>query len=227
MSAVATGYCYGCKVDKPLTDFGTVNGRKRSQCKACLNAYRRDYYRRSPQKLADVRMRNLARYGLTPEDYDRKHAEQSGLCAICGTPETAVSKLGEPRMLSVDHNHQTGAVRDLLCGACNFMVGFLEKNPVDPHLFVAYLDRHRGYPGRVSPTGSELKAGNPIPFTPAELVAAGMPAGTVPTAARVNQLLAELRAANPDGKLPPHVQSRLDAIAAGQAPETADAWRSA
>lgn len=134
--------CRDCLETKPLSEFGILNGQPRPRCKPCLNAKRRAEYRTSPSRMAAVRRQNLARYGLTPEEYDRKHAEQNGLCAICGKPETSTGKHGEPRMLSVDHNHETGAVRDLLCGPCNFMVGFLEKNPVDPHLFVAYLDRH-------------------------------------------------------------------------------------
>lgn len=140
---MTTSYCHGCKTDKPLADFGTINGRPRPRCKPCHNTYRRAHYRQSPRVLADVRMRNLARYGLTPEDYDRKHTEQGGVCAICGRPETSTSKHGLTRLLAVDHDHQTGAIRDLLCASCNLVVGHLEKNPVDPHRFTEYLDRHR------------------------------------------------------------------------------------
>lgn len=49
---------------------------------------------------------------------------QDGLCAICGRPETTRScASGEPRRLSVDHDHVTGQVRGLLCHGCNVAIG--------------------------------------------------------------------------------------------------------
>ncbi len=142
MSDVAMGYCFGCKVDKPLSEFGTVNGRKRPRCKACTNIARRTAYQSGSSGLTAVRRQNLARYGLTLQDYERMVAEQGGLCAICRQPERRVIN-GKVAALSVDHDHRTGAVRQLLCSTCNFVIGHIESNPVDPHLLVAYLDRHR------------------------------------------------------------------------------------
>ena len=48
--------------------------------------------------------------------------KQNGVCAICGNPETATSH-GTIRRLSVDHDHETGEVRGLLCSKCNFALG--------------------------------------------------------------------------------------------------------
>lgn len=66
-------------------------------------------------------------------------------------------------------------------------------------------------------------AGDPIPFTPAELrdILDGAPSGAVITAALVNDALDRLRAADPEGKLPPHIQARIDA---GQSADVAAAW---
>lgn len=69
-----------------------------------------------------------------------------------------------------------------------------------------------------------LKAGHPIPFTPRELLDAGFTPGTRPTADSVNALLDRLRAEG-EGRLPPHIQARLDAIARGERPDSQDAWR--
>lgn len=63
----------------------------------------------------------LARtYGLTVQDYDQMLSSQSGRCPICGKPPE--------KRLVVDHSHETGAVRGLLCGHCNTAIGFLRDD---------------------------------------------------------------------------------------------------
>lgn len=64
-------------------------------------------------------------------------------------------------------------------------------------------------------------AGDRIPFTLAELVDLLQP-GTVITASLLNDALDRLRAADPDGKLPAHIQARIDA---GQSEDVAAEWR--
>jgi hypothetical protein len=58
-------------------------------------------------------------YGLTIEDFEKMLADQGGTCAIC----SGTQKHG--RMLAVDHNHDTGKVRGLLCDDCNRGIGML------------------------------------------------------------------------------------------------------
>ena len=64
----------------------------------------------------------MARYGITPEDYERMSKEQGGVCKICGNPPQPGK-----RYLDVDHSHDTGKVRGLLCGACNKRLAPLEN----------------------------------------------------------------------------------------------------
>lgn len=64
------------------------------------------------------RVQQLRQYGLTCDQYDAMFAEQDGLCAICGQPERALER-GRIRKLAVDHDHETGRVRGLLCYSCN------------------------------------------------------------------------------------------------------------
>ena len=60
------------------------------------------------------------RYGLTPEDCERMLAEQDGVCPIC-------KRSGDtPKWWHVDHNHETGEVRGLLCSRCNRTIGAFE-----------------------------------------------------------------------------------------------------
>jgi hypothetical protein len=55
--------------------------------------------------------------------------KQGGVCAICSQPErTADGLSGKPKDLAVDHDHATGAVRALLCSACNTAIGLFNDD---------------------------------------------------------------------------------------------------
>lgn len=83
----------------------------------------RDWYRQNKSK---VNVRNvLSRYGLSACAYTRMRIEQMDLCAICGQPETVRGNHGEVKRLSVDHCHETGRIRGLLCNNCNRGIGLL------------------------------------------------------------------------------------------------------
>ena len=62
-----------------------------------------------------------ATYNMTPEQYEIMLVQQGGVCAIC----INVCKSGQK--LCIDHNHETGQIRALLCKSCNFRVGHIEK----------------------------------------------------------------------------------------------------
>lgn len=67
------------------------------------------------------RMKKLETYGLTPDDYDEMLRNQNGLCAIC-------NKSATDKALAVDHCHETGRVRGLLCFICNFGLTWFSEN---------------------------------------------------------------------------------------------------
>lgn len=60
-------------------------------------------------------------YGITPEEVLDKLNRQSGNCAIC---DVSIVDYWH-----VDHNHNTGQVRDLLCNRCNLMIGMADEDP--------------------------------------------------------------------------------------------------
>jgi hypothetical protein len=76
-------------------------------------------------------------YGLSIDDYNRLLAEQDGLCAICLQSEVALNANGVPRSMSVDHNHNTGKVRGLLCHNCNRKLGWYEREMFGIHSYLA------------------------------------------------------------------------------------------
>jgi hypothetical protein len=72
-------------------------------------------------------------YGLTGEKYWELYEFQGGVCAICKRAK------GIRRRLAVDHDHKTGAVRGLLCGTCNKILGHLRDDPDLAAGIAAYL----------------------------------------------------------------------------------------
>lgn len=116
--------CRKCEAEKPLTDFyprGDGKGRDghQSHCRACVIEANNN----SPGKPFQDWKRNLkVKYGITPCQYSEMYAAQRGCCAICGSTETGVA--GQ-RTLSVDHCHDTGVIRGLLCMPCNTSIGRL------------------------------------------------------------------------------------------------------
>ncbi len=73
------------------------------------------------------------KYGLTPAEYDRLFSDQSGKCAICD--ETPMTKKGPV----VDHGHETGKVRGILCQRCNTAIGMLRDDPMLLRKAATYL----------------------------------------------------------------------------------------
>lgn len=83
-----------------------------------------------------------SKYGLTVAQYDQLMAEQGGRCAICGTSGPDAARWGK---LVVDHDHETGEVRGLLCSNCNCAIGLLGDSPEVLRSAAEYLVR-RGSP---------------------------------------------------------------------------------
>lgn len=80
------------------------------------------------------------KYGISLAEYDQLLAEQNNGCAICAkTPEQ------NGRRLAVDHNHETGEVRGLLCSPCNQGIGLLQDNPAVVSKAAAYLMERGNY----------------------------------------------------------------------------------
>lgn len=67
------------------------------------------------------------KFGLDQSEYAKLFEDQKGVCAICENPETA-KRNGVVRALAVDHCHDTGKVRGLLCSNCNTALGKFKDN---------------------------------------------------------------------------------------------------
>lgn len=88
----------------------------------------------------------IKRYGgMLLSEYQAMFVAQQGVCAVCSLPETAMKKM-QSSWLSVDHNHATGAVRGLLCHACNMAIGAFKDDAALLRKAADYLDHHAAHP---------------------------------------------------------------------------------
>ena len=84
-------------------------GWKQRRCKKCV-----------PSKAAYQR---AVRYVLSQPAFETMLKRQDNRCALCKTELHNEHING----LHVDHDHETGKVRGLLCGECNHGVGHIER----------------------------------------------------------------------------------------------------
>lgn len=87
----------------------------------------------------------LKKYGLTHDTYMDMYEAQDGVCYICKEKQEPIRWKGKDarQYLCVDHDHETGSVRKLLCNRCNFVVGAMEKTPALFEKYVDYVHEHK------------------------------------------------------------------------------------
>lgn len=82
--------------------------------------------------------------GITGSILDEMFAKQGGKCAIC-TNEISITRNADTSIHAhVDHDEDTGIVRDLLCGNCNRGIGLFKHEPDRLVRAAEYIARHRG-----------------------------------------------------------------------------------
>lgn len=145
VAAPTAKVCNRCQAARPHDEFhrrARARDGLSSHCKACATVAVRQYRAALPKERRSVRYekpelllaRQLKQYKLTVEEYEHRVARQHGRCAICGLSN------GSKRLV-VDHDHRTGAVRGLLCTACNLGVGNLKDSKELLASAITYLER--------------------------------------------------------------------------------------
>lgn len=92
-----------------------------------------------------ARDRDLRRaYGVSYEDVCRMYSEQEGRCKICEIVMTSVDPSIKRSLLTphVDHDHESGKVRGLLCGQCNVGLGNFKEDATVLSKAITYLNSH-------------------------------------------------------------------------------------
>lgn len=141
-------YCSGCDQNLEFSAFGKDKYRKdglTTRCKKCRNKKNREYMKRnpemrkkhnrqnrqkrkefysSPEGILSSRNSHLKKYGMSHDDYVIMLEKQNGVCCICKRHRIASNK----GHMVVDHCHETGKVRGILCNWCNRGLGLFEDN---------------------------------------------------------------------------------------------------
>lgn len=111
--------CNICAEVKPFSEFSrlarSADGR-RAECSECRNKHRRV---------------------IRSVDYDALFVAQRGRCAICGVDATTYGK-----RFSVDHYHDDGEARALLCLYCNTIIGMADESTDILEAAIGYLKHH-------------------------------------------------------------------------------------
>lgn len=154
--------CSRCYLEKDLTEYHVDNRSKdgrRIVCKTCIKKHDQLYYQNNLEKkrmqATEYRKSERGRrvrkehyqknkeakrlyciektYGLNSEDYTQMLNKQNGQCLICNDSEN------NGRNLCVDHCHNTGRVRGLLCDKCNLSIGLLRDDAIRVKKLFEYL----------------------------------------------------------------------------------------
>lgn len=177
--------CNRCGVEKPLHAFSLHSKGKFGRhptCNACRNAEGRARYQDNREAIL-LRQRGRQRryykshelkrkYGITKEEYERRLEAQGGVCAVCGRPPDGDA-------LTVDHCHDTGQVRGLLCRRCNIALGMLGDDPALLRTAMVYLRMDSGGSAVGVASGPENqdagnRAGVRLPYPPPTVLRAGL-----------------------------------------------------
>jgi len=136
IQTTGTRICTTCGVEKDITEFYLRGGKRspksrKSKCKKCEIIRLAASY--DPSKSRNNDLKRL--YGITLNDYNQMLTEQNDRCVICKTTEPG----GKHGKFMVDHCHDTGKVRGLLCKRCNIALGEVGDNIQTLQSMVEYL----------------------------------------------------------------------------------------
>lgn len=146
-----TKTCRTCSQTKSVEEF-TVSSRAygrlyyASDCKECCRVKHKERWsfmskeerqawnaKQNSNKVYHKNYRLESKYGITLQQFNEMYDRQQGCCAICSSPT-------EPSRICVDHNHNTGVVRKLLCHNCNVILGHAYEDPTILMKCVEYLN---------------------------------------------------------------------------------------
>lgn len=115
----------------------STHKKKQCKCRTCANRYREELRKRDVIGYKNwAREKKLkSKFGITLDSYNDISKLQNNCCYICGG-------INNNKNLAVDHNHETGQIRKLLCSQCNTALGHVKEDYTTIIKLVWYLYIH-------------------------------------------------------------------------------------
>lgn len=112
--------------------------RRDAEVKARTAAYNKKYATQNPELMRKKDRKNSLKrfWNMTEEQYNKLLIDQKGKCGVCERTESNPHK-----RLCIDHNHQTGLIRGLLCDHCNRALGLLDDSIQKLQSALLYLQK--------------------------------------------------------------------------------------
>jgi hypothetical protein len=141
VSILTVKHCNGCASVKPVEGFW----KGQSLCIDCAKGRQKNRWEsRTPKKRLEQHLKY--KYSLTIKELNEALEKQNGGCAICEEvlPDLLVYN-NRKRGYAIDHNHETGKFRGVLCLKCNTMLGMARENHDILAKASAYLEQQGSY----------------------------------------------------------------------------------
>jgi Recombination endonuclease VII len=133
--------CADCGQRKSASEFSKFSRSSDglySYCKFCRKVRRRKY-ENTPEQRQKARERAIRRrYSIEPEDHRLLLRRSSGRCDVCRELLADNTKF-----IHVDHDHETGRIRGILCHGCNAGIGHFREDPTFLRAAIKYLEQPR------------------------------------------------------------------------------------
>jgi len=144
-----TKVCTMCGEEKLVTAFRNRGGAQkhllRSRCNSCMYKEHRRWTEENPDRVREYREKDTwtlakrcARRGITPEQLVDQFERQECCCAICKQEVALMDS-------AIDHNHETGEFRGVLCRQCNRALGMFKDSPTVLRNALDYLEDFGSY----------------------------------------------------------------------------------
>lgn len=138
-----------CGEEKEFSAFrsrgGNMSHLLKSRCNSCLYKEHRRWTVENPDRVREYRNKDswtlakrCARRGITPEQLITAYERQEECCAICKTEIELIDS-------AIDHNHETGEFRGVLCKQCNRALGMFKDSPFVLKNALEYLEAFGSY----------------------------------------------------------------------------------
>lgn len=121
-----SSYCKPCHIET-ASDWAKANRESRRE-------YNREWARQNPDKVKASKRKTT--YGISEDDYAALRLAQNAKCAACH------DTLQGGRREAIDHSHESGVVRGILCCWCNKALGHAKENADRLRALASYVEQH-------------------------------------------------------------------------------------